>query len=104
MTSNKRWPLILMLSVFSLSTSTFGGAPTPQALALIDELGLTEADTPITELKGKTLLVVGLGGIGTEIAWRAQGLGMRVIATRSSSRDGPDFVEYVGLVDMQKGY
>jgi phosphoglycerate dehydrogenase-like enzyme len=49
------------------------------------------------ELKGKTLLVAGLGGIGTEIAWRAHGLGMRVIATRSSSRDGPDFVDYVGL-------
>ncbi len=51
------------------------------------------------ELKGKTLLVVGLGGIGTEIAWRAHGLGMRVMATRSSSREGPDFVEYVGLPD-----
>jgi phosphoglycerate dehydrogenase-like enzyme len=49
------------------------------------------------ELKGKTLLVVGLGGIGTEIAWRAHGLGMRVIATRNSSREGPDFVEHVGL-------
>lgn len=51
------------------------------------------------ELKGKTLLVAGLGGIGTEIAWRAHGLGMRVIATRSSSRKGPDFVDYVGLPD-----
>jgi phosphoglycerate dehydrogenase-like enzyme len=51
------------------------------------------------ELKGKTLLVVGLGGIGTEIARRAHGLGMRVIATRSSSREGPGFVEYVGLAD-----
>lgn len=49
------------------------------------------------ELKGKTLLVVGLGGIGTEIAWRAAGLGMRVIAIRNSSREGPDYVEYVGL-------
>ena len=51
------------------------------------------------ELKGKTLLVVGLGGIGTEIAWRAHGLGMRVIATRNSSRTGPDYVDYVGLSD-----
>ena len=51
------------------------------------------------EIKGKTLLVVGLGGIGTEIAWRAHGLGMRVMATRNSSRSGPDFVEYVGLSD-----
>ena len=51
------------------------------------------------EIKGKTLLVVGLGGIGTEIAWRAHGLGMRVIATRNSSRSGPEYVDYVGLAD-----
>lgn len=51
------------------------------------------------ELKGKTMLVVGLGGIGNEIAWRANGLGMRVIATRNSSREGPEYVEYVGLAD-----
>lgn len=51
------------------------------------------------ELGDKTLLVVGLGGIGTEVARRAHGLGMRVIATRNSSREGPDFVSYVGLPD-----
>jgi len=49
------------------------------------------------ELEGKTMFVVGLGGIGTEIARRGHGLGMRVIATRRSSRTGPDFVDYVGL-------
>ena len=51
------------------------------------------------ELRGKNLLVVGLGGIGTEIAWRANSLGMLVTATRNSSREGPDFLEYVGLPD-----
>jgi phosphoglycerate dehydrogenase-like enzyme len=51
------------------------------------------------EIEGKTLLVVGLGGIGTEVAKRAHGLGMRVIATRNSRREGPDYVEYVGLAD-----
>lgn len=51
------------------------------------------------ELSGKTMLVVGLGGIGTQIALRAHGLGMRVVATRNSSRTGPEFVEYVGLAD-----
>jgi phosphoglycerate dehydrogenase-like enzyme len=51
------------------------------------------------ELSGKTILVVGLGGIGTEVARRAHGLGMRVIATRNSSREGPDFVEHVGLAN-----
>lgn len=49
------------------------------------------------ELGGKTMLVVGLGGIGTEVARRADGLGMRVIATRNSGRMGPDFVARVGL-------
>ena len=51
------------------------------------------------ELEGRTLLVVGLGGIGTQVAKRAHGLGMRVIATRGSRREGPDYVEYVGLAD-----
>lgn len=51
------------------------------------------------ELDGRTMLVVGLGGIGTEVAWRAYALGMRVTATRRSSREGPEFVDYVGLAD-----
>jgi phosphoglycerate dehydrogenase-like enzyme len=50
-------------------------------------------------LTGKTLLVAGLGGIGLEVARRADALGMKVIATRASSRDKPDFVSYVGLPD-----
>lgn len=55
------------------------------------------ATAPIQTLAGKTLLVVGLGGIGTEVALRAHGLGMNVIATRDNNRDKPDFVSYVGL-------
>jgi len=51
------------------------------------------------KIEGKTVLVVGLGGIGTEIARRAAALGMRVVGTRRSSRSGPDFVAYVGLSD-----
>lgn len=47
-------------------------------------------------VKGKTLLVAGLGGIGTEVAQRAHALGMRVVATRASGRTGPDFVSYIG--------
>ena len=53
----------------------------------------------LVALEGKTVLVVGLGGIGTEVAKRAHALGMRVIATRASGRDGPPFVSYVGLPD-----
>jgi phosphoglycerate dehydrogenase-like enzyme len=55
--------------------------------------------TDFMELDGRTVLVVGLGGIGTQTAKRAHGLGMRVIATRGSRREGPDYVDYVGLAD-----
>jgi len=54
---------------------------------------------PLADLDGKTVLVVGLGGIGTEVARRAHALGMRVTATRASGHEGPDFVSYVGLPD-----
>ncbi|GFE78974.1 2-hydroxyacid dehydrogenase [Steroidobacter agaridevorans] len=52
-----------------------------------------------TTVDGKTMLVVGLGGIGSEVAKRAHALGMKVTATRNSGRSGPDFVSYVGLSD-----
>ena len=45
------------------------------------------------------MLVVGLGGIGTEVAKRAHALGMTVLATRNSGTDGPDYVAEVGLPD-----
>lgn len=34
------------------------------------------------EINGKTLGLLGMGAIAQEVAWRAKGLGMRVIATR----------------------
>ncbi|MBT8079953.1 MAG: D-2-hydroxyacid dehydrogenase [Gammaproteobacteria bacterium] len=62
------------------------------------------SDAPGTfAVKGKTMLVLGLGGIGSQIAQRAHDLGMMVIGTRNSSRSGPDFVSYVGLADEADG-
>ena len=52
-----------------------------------------------TTIGGKTMLVLGLGSIGREVALRANALGMRVIATRNRSREGPSYVDYVGLAD-----
>ena len=57
----------------------------------------TRITDSIQSVAGKTMLVVGLGGIGTEVARRAAALDMRVIGTRRSSREGPEFVDYVGL-------
>ena len=56
-------------------------------------------NAPLVKLRGKTLLVVGLGGIGTEVARLADAAGMRVTAIRSSRRPGPSFVSKTGLTE-----
>ena len=60
--------------------------------------GLVPMDS-IFALQGATLLVAGLGGIGTEVARRAQGLGMRVLAIRASGVPAPEFVAEVATPD-----
>jgi phosphoglycerate dehydrogenase-like enzyme len=54
---------------------------------------------PGKRLEGATLLVVGLGGAGTEIARMANAMGMKVIATDPVNRNPPDFVSHVGTPD-----
>ncbi|MDR3619994.1 MAG: D-2-hydroxyacid dehydrogenase [Paludisphaera borealis] len=47
----------------------------------------------LDELAGKTMLVIGLGGIGSEIARRAFGFGVRVLATDPKVLERPLFVD-----------
>jgi phosphoglycerate dehydrogenase-like enzyme len=47
----------------------------------------------LDELLEKTLLVIGLGGIGSEIARRAAAFGMRVVATDPKVWERPPFVD-----------
>ncbi|MBL8841451.1 MAG: MBL fold metallo-hydrolase [Planctomycetes bacterium] len=47
------------------------------------------------ELRGKTVLIAGLGGIGREIAVRAAAFGARVVATSSTARPPTDAVERI---------
>lgn len=56
-----------------------------------------EMTSGMQSIAGKTVLVLGLGGIGTESARRLAALGMKVLATRRSSREAPEFVDRVGL-------
>lgn len=49
--------------------------------------------TAAREVQGSTLGILGYGGIGRELAWRARALGMRVIALRRRPRPADDGVE-----------
>jgi len=54
------------------------------------------ASVQMQMLTGKTLLVAGLGGIGTEVAQRANALGMKVVATRPGTGPSYPFVSHIG--------
>jgi phosphoglycerate dehydrogenase-like enzyme len=58
---------------------------------------LSDGDQPAFTLAGKTILIVGYGGIGSEVAKRAQAFGMRIIAIRNSKAALPPGVERMGL-------
>ncbi len=57
-----------------------------------------QKDETISELRGKTVLIVGLGDIGTEAARLAHAFGARVIAVARTKRVKPDFVDMLGTV------
>jgi phosphoglycerate dehydrogenase-like enzyme/glyoxylase-like metal-dependent hydrolase (beta-lactamase superfamily II) len=54
--------------------------------------GANKRSDSIVELNGKTMLVVGLGGIGTQVAKRAHAFGMRVRAIDPKVTERPDYV------------
>ena len=55
---------------------------------------------PMIELRGKTMLIIGLGGIGTQVAERAFAFGMRVLAVDPKDIPFMRAVEYVGKPDQ----
>lgn len=59
-----------------------------------DQSAFIAADSPIREVNGATLGILGLGGIGRAVARRALALGMQVIGLRRHpGREGPAGVE-----------
>ena len=52
------------------------------------------------EVAGKTVGIVGLGTVGLELARKAHGLGMRVLATKRTPGAKPDFVDELGAPDF----
>src|SRR5262249_44663836 len=57
----------------------------------------------LDELEGKTLLVIALGGIGSQIARRAHAFGMRVLATDPKVLERPEFVAELHRPDAFAG-
>jgi phosphoglycerate dehydrogenase-like enzyme len=54
------------------------------------------AGSGMTTLSGRTMLVVGMGGIGSQIARRAKGFDMKVLATVRTARPAPDYCDELG--------
>lgn len=57
---------------------------------------------PIQELFGKTLLIIGAGGIGQEIAVRAKAFGMRIFGSSRQSQPLPNFDKVVGANEWKE--
>ncbi len=56
---------------------------------------LGEGGTELAELRGRCVLIAGLGGIGREVARRVAAAGARVVATNPPGREPPPGVERV---------
>jgi phosphoglycerate dehydrogenase-like enzyme len=56
-------------------------------------------NTPHGELRNATVGIIGYGHIGFEVAKRAKAFGMRVIGTRRSEQDTPEFLDWLGTAD-----
>ncbi len=56
---------------------------------------------PVTPgvISGKTLGILGLGTTGSELARKANCLGLRVLATKRTPSPKPDYVDHLGLPD-----
>jgi len=89
-----------MALLLTLTRGLAHGTPPPpvkigkkEPIDLYREWNMLKAGVKPQELHGKTMLVVGLGGIGRQIARRADGFGMRVMAVDPNAQmEKPLFV------------
>lgn len=58
-----------------------------------------QSDVPVIHVSDQTLGIVGVGGIGNEVARRGHALGMRVLAVDAKPKAKPDYVEGLWSID-----
>ena len=64
-----------------------------------DEIWESRANLPVIEIADQTLGIIGLGGIGLEVAQKAHALGMRILAVDPTQTYQPDYVEHLWHLD-----
>jgi phosphoglycerate dehydrogenase-like enzyme len=70
---------------------------------MLDRRWDRRASEKMTALSGRTMLVVGMGGIGSQVARRAHAFDMTVLATVRTKREAPDYVEELGTnADLER--
>lgn len=62
--------------------------------------GIWKDAGPARTIVGATTLILGLGSIGIEFAWRMKSLGSRVIGVRRAGTDKPEFVDELHLSEQ----
>jgi phosphoglycerate dehydrogenase-like enzyme len=62
--------------------------------------GTWRDEGPARTIVNSTTLILGLGSIGVEFAWRIKALGSHVIGVRRVGTDKPDFVDELFLTDQ----
>jgi phosphoglycerate dehydrogenase-like enzyme len=65
----------------------------------MDEIWESRANLPATEIADQTLGIIGLGGIGLEVAKRADAFGMRILAVDPVQTQKPDYIEHLWRMD-----
>jgi phosphoglycerate dehydrogenase-like enzyme len=64
---------------------------------------IINGDPPLSELRGKTLYIIGFGGIGKETARLAKAFGMNVIAARKKNIKAEDVDEHLDAENFRDG-